>query len=81
MPSTCGSCRYWRRQIQDVGLCQRYPPTLVASGAAMHPETNETHWCGEYGASFWPHLTHEDASEVMRGPRPAFDPGDNYYDG
>lgn len=52
----CVNCPYWlRNDSLDIGLCRRYPPTLVdashltiAGPLARHVVTNRDAVCGEH---------------------------------
>jgi hypothetical protein len=49
----CGRCRFWDRlddDLEDVGLCRRYPPVIQGERGhnAEWPETQGEEWCGEW---------------------------------
>lgn len=50
----CKDCVFWQKFLHvpgcESGLCNRYPPTVIACGEdhdTYLPDTNPMDWCGE----------------------------------
>lgn len=55
---TCASCVHFlppAASAYDIGVCKRYPPTVVAGGQAV-PQISARDWCGEHRPSDTPAL-------------------------
>lgn len=54
IPERCGTCRYWAARKPEegrgIGTCHRFPPAVIPGyfERAMHPETSDVGWCGEW---------------------------------
>lgn len=44
---TCKTCKFWRYEWCETGLCCRRAP-MNATGSARWPESDADDWCGEH---------------------------------
>jgi hypothetical protein len=52
-PTTCQTCRYWRKDHGDIGCCFFRAPHVMIFGQScktVWPHTHASNWCGEWEA-------------------------------
>lgn len=77
----CENCRFWCKWDDGVGWCKRYAPVMIAAQfpddmfagspyQGVHPETEESDWCGEWQAkqdATSGFISHEEMRRIMNG--------------